>query len=123
MRLFYLVLGGAAGTVSRYLLSAVVHENAGHRFPYGTFIVNGLGCLIVGFLTTVNDGHVFSDENMKVLLAVGFCGAFTTFSTFILESAHLIKEGQTLHAFINIILSVAAGFAAFVVGNRLGKLT
>ena len=121
MKLFYLVLGGAAGTVSRYVLSAAVHENTGHAFPYGTLIVNGLGCFIIGVLSTLNGGRLFADENMKILLAVGFCGAFTTFSTFILESAHLAKDSGTLHALFNIVFSVVVGFAAFVLGHRLGK--
>ena len=121
MKLLYLVLGGAAGTVSRYVLSAVVHENAGHGFPYGTLTVNALGCFIVGFLSTVNEGGIFLDENMKMLLAVGFCGAFTTFSTLILETSHLAKGGESLRALFYIALSILAGVAAFIAGHRLGR--
>ena len=106
--------------MSRYALAAVIHENTGHVFPFGTFFVNAIGCLIIGLLSTMHEGRLLADENMKMLLAVGFCGAFTTFSTFIMESAHLAKSGETLHAFLNITLSVVIGFAAFILGARLG---
>ena len=122
MKLFYLVLGGAAGTVSRYLLSAAIHESAGHGFPYGTLAVNSLGCLFIGFLSSWNDGHFFIDDNMKMLLAVGFCGAFTTFSTFILETAHLAKGEGVWHALANITLGLFAGVLAFIIGRRLGRV-
>jgi len=122
VKLFYLILGGAAGTVSRYALSAVVHENVGHGFPYGTLAVNALGCFIVGILSTMAKGRFFLDDNMKMLLAVGFCGAFTTFSTFIFETTHLAKDGEVLRAVFNIFISMLAGFAAFVAGHYLGKL-
>ena len=121
MRLFYLVLGGAAGTVSRYVLSAVVHETAGHGFPYGTLVVNAVGCFIIGLLSTAYAGHFFLDNNMKMLLAVGFCGAFTTFSTFILETSHLAKGGEILRPLFYIAISILAGVVAFIVGHRLGR--
>ena len=122
MKLLYLVLGGAAGTVSRYVLSAAIHENAGHGFPYGTLAVNGLGCLVVGLLSTLHGGRFFLDENMKMLLAVGFCGAFTTFSTFIFETAHLAKGEGVWHALANVVLSLCVGVLAFILGRRLGRL-
>ena len=122
MKLFYLVLGGAAGTISRYILSGVIHENMGSGFPYGTLVVNGLGCLTIGLLSTVQDGRFLMDDNMRMLLAVGFCGAFTTFSTFISESAHFAKSGGILGAFWLIGLSIAVGAGFFILGHRLGKL-
>ncbi len=121
LKLFYLILGGAAGTVSRYALSAVVHENVGHGFPYGTLVVNALGCFVIGALSTLNEGNFLLDDNMKMLLAVGFCGAFTTFSTFILETSHLAKGGESLRAIFYIAISILAGVVAFIAGHRLGK--
>ena len=122
MKLFYLVLGGAAGTVSRYALAAVIHENTGHVFPFGTFAVNAIGCLIIGLLSTMHEGRLLADENMKMLLAVGFCGAFTTFSTFIFETAHLAKGEGLWHALANIVLSLCVGVLAFVIGRRSGRV-
>ena len=117
-----MIMGGAAGTVSRYLLSEAVHERTGEGFPFGTLAVNILGCLIVGILSVMNEGTLLMDENIKMLLATGFCGAFTTFSTLILESSHLAKGGESFRALFYIVLSLLAGFAAFIAGNRLGRL-
>ena len=122
MKLVYLVLGGVAGTVSRYYLSGAVNERVGPGFPYGTLAVNALGCLVIGALSTMQEGRLMLDENMKMLLAVGFCGAFTTFSAFILETSHLAKGGEGLRALLYIALSLLAGFAAFLAGNHLGRL-
>ena len=122
MRLFYLVLGGAAGTVSRYLLSAAIHENVGHGFPYGTLAVNGIGCLIIGLLSTLDNGRFFLDDNMKMLLAVGFCGAFTTFSTFMLETGNLIKDGEMFRAFLNVTVSLIIGFVVFRLGILIADI-
>ena len=121
MRLFYLILGGILGTASRYALSTAVREGAGRGFPSGTLAVNVLGCLIIGFLSTVNQGRVLQNDNMQMFLAVGFCGAFTTFSTLVLETANLAKGGDGFRALLYVAVSIFAGLAAFVFGHRLGR--
>ena len=121
MNLAYLVAGGALGTVSRYWLADAVHEAAGHGFPYGTLAVNALGCLVIGLLTTMGQGKLHTVPEIRLFFMVGFCGAFTTFSSLILETDHLFKNGQTLHAFGNVFISLIAGFAAFALGGWMGN--
>jgi len=122
MGLLYLIVGGAAGTVSRYCLAAMVNEKAGAGFPFGTLLVNILGCLIVGILSTLGEGCLFLDTKMKMLLVTGFCGAFTTFSAVILETSSLANTGQMAKAALNITVSLALGFTAFLAGHRLGRI-
>jgi CrcB protein len=118
-QLFQLIIGGALGTVSRYAVSVLVYRSAGSDFPYGTLVVNLTGCFLIGFLASVTEDRMVLGSNIRAFLMIGFCGAFTTFSTFILETANLIKDGETLRALANVLLSVIAGFIVF----RLGVLT
>ena len=117
-----LMAGGVCGTAGRYALAGAVYNWLGASFPYGTLAVNGLGCFIIGLLSALDSGRFFLDDNMKMLLAVGFCGAFTTFSTFILETAHLAKGEGVWHALANVALSLCLGVLFFVAGRRLGRL-
>ena len=120
MKLVCLALGGALGTLSRYWLSGAIHESAGPGFPLGTLAVNALGCLAAGFLATFHTSHQMVPE-VRLLFTVGFCGAFTTFSTLILETGYLYKGGQFWPAVLNIVLSVLAGSLALLAGAWLGK--
>jgi len=121
-KLISLMIGGVCGTLARYAVSGIVTRWAGTGFPYGTMAVNFLGCFIVGFLAVIAEEKFQIGPNVRLLLFVGFCGAFTTFSTFIFESSNLIRDGQTLRAFANVILSVTLGFIVFRIGVRLGAL-
>jgi len=116
-----LVIGGALGTVARYALAGVVYGAAGTRFPYGTLAVNLLGCAVLGFLSTVAEKKFVFGSDVRVLLMIGFCGAFTTFSTFIFETNGLIRDGQSMKAFMNVAVSVVAGFILFRLGILLGE--
>lgn len=116
-----LIIGGATGTIARYALSGAVYRICGTNFPHGTLIVNLTGCLIVGFLASLSENKFLIGPSLRLLLMIGFCGAFTTFSTFILESANLIKDGETLKAFLNVILSVVIGFIVFRIGILIGE--
>ena len=116
-----LIVGGALGTVARYLLSGVIYQFTGAGFPYGTMGVNLLGCFVVGFLACITEEKFLLGPNARILLMIGFCGAFTTFSTFILETSHLIRDGESIRAFWNVILSVTAGFLLFRVGYFAGE--
>jgi len=117
-----LILGGVAGTLSRYLLAGFVGQVAGVGFPYGTLVVNMLGCFAVGFLSTLVEGKLYLDPSSRLLLFTGFCGAFTTFSTFIFETAGLIREGQMAAAFLNVAASVFLGFLFFALGVMLAGI-
>ncbi|MBU0467986.1 MAG: fluoride efflux transporter CrcB [Candidatus Omnitrophica bacterium] len=120
-KVLLLCVGGAFGTVSRYLLSTLVYRSAGSEFPYGTMLVNLLGCFIVGVLATLSESKYLLTPNLKLLLIIGFCGAFTTFSAFILETANLMKDGETTRAFLNVFLSLIVGFLVLRLGVFIGE--
>jgi CrcB protein len=117
-----LILGGAIGTVARYVLAGAVYQWFGTGFPYGTLVVNLVGCFLVGFLAALAEEKFLLGPNARILLMIGFCGAFTTFSTFILETANLIKDGEAWRAFFNVVGSVVIGFLVFRIGLFLGEV-
>ncbi|MCX5711401.1 MAG: fluoride efflux transporter CrcB [Candidatus Omnitrophica bacterium] len=117
-----LVIGGTIGTIARYFLSGFIYRIFGTSFPYGTLVVNLTGCFIIGFLVSISENKFLLNPNARLLLMIGFCGAFTTFSTLILETNNLIKGGETLRAFMNVFVSVAVGFIVFRIGVLLGEV-
>ncbi len=116
-----LIIGGTLGTLARYGMAGASARLLGNNFPYGTFIVNLTGCFLIGLFVVLADTKLSLGPNTRLLLMVGFCGAFTTFSTFILESANLIRDGETLRALINVIGSVILGFICFRIGILAGE--
>jgi len=122
MKLLNLIIGGAAGTVARYLLGGAVYRVLGTSFPYGTLVVNVSGCFILGILASLANKKFMLNPDARLLLMIGFCGAFTTFSTLIFESDNLLKNGQAMRAFSNIFVSVILGFLLFRLGSLLGEV-
>lgn len=116
MKWFGLIAGGIAGTLARYLLAGFVYETVGTGFPYGTLVVNLSGCFLVGFLAALAEDKFLLGPQARVMLMIGFCGAFTTFSTLMLETSNLIRGGESLKAFLNIAASVVLGFLLFRLG-------
>ncbi|PKP37238.1 MAG: fluoride efflux transporter CrcB [Bacteroidetes bacterium HGW-Bacteroidetes-15] len=115
-------LGGGVGSVARYLLTLYIQKGSDGTFPWGTFIVNILGSLFIGLLYGLAErGHLMSTE-LRLLLAVGLCGGFTTFSTFANESFILIRGGEFLHMAIYTSLSVVLGFSFVYLGYSLINL-
>ena len=121
----YLVIGigGFTGAISRYAVAAWIGERWGRSFPMGTLVVNLSGCFLIGFLMTFFLERYIVDSHWRSFLVVGFLGAYTTFSTFEYETGGLIKDGELLYAALNIVLSVAAGFAALKLGEFLAHLS
>lgn len=117
-----LIIGGTAGTIARYVLAGAVYRLIGVGFPYGTLVINVSGCFILGILVALAEKKFMLNPDMRILLMVGFCGAFTTFSTLILETDNLLKSGEGLKAFTNIFASVMLGFILFKAGSLLGEL-
>jgi CrcB protein len=113
-------LGGAVGSVLRYLLSGVVQGAVGDSgFPAGTLAVNLLGCLAIGLLAELAESRGALDADMRGLLIVGLIGGFTTFSTFANETLTATRENALLMAAGNILMSVVFGLAAVWLGRLL----
>ena len=112
--------GGAVGSVARYRLSGWVLQHAiDWRFPLGTFVVNVLGCLMVGLLAGLAVKEDFFSTDVRLLLFTGLMGGFTTFSAFGLETFYLLRRGEYLIAGGNMVLSMAVGMLALFAGFQL----
>lgn len=113
--------GGGIGSVSRYLLSKWVN-NFDTSLPYGTMLSNVLGSLLIGFILGYLAKTPHLSQSQSLLLATGFCGGFTTFSTFAYENHIFFKNGDYLHFFAYTISSLLLGFTAVFFGLYLSKL-
>ena len=113
--------GSALGGMARYAMTASVNDRADSTFPFGTLAVNVIGCLLIGILWQLASGR-FSPA-VQALLTTGFCGGFTTFSTFSYESVRLVQEGLWQRAVTYVVISVAVGLGAFWVGATLVRGT
>ena len=114
----YLVvgMGGFIGANARYIIGGWAQQKWGASFPYGTFLINVTGCFILGLFATLALRFTWSDY-WRLLIAIGFVGAYTTFSTFEYETLRLIAEGSRYRdAAFNILGSVIAGFFAAYLG-------
>ena len=119
-QLLLVATGGAIGSVARWRVSGwVLHQAVDWRFPIGTFVVNVLGCLIVGVLAGLAIKEDFFSTDQRLLLFTGVMGGFTTFSAFGLETFYLLRRGEYLIAGSNMVLSMVVGMAALWVGYQL----
>lgn len=104
--LLFIALGGAGGAVSRYLLANYIHNLTSHHIPFGTLAVNVLGSFMIGILYVLIIEKMLVHQDWRSILIVGFLGAFTTFSTFSLESINLLEQGQVTSALFYVLASV-----------------
>jgi CrcB protein len=111
--------GGFVGAVGRYLFGGWIHRLFRQAdFPYGTLGVNLLGCLVIGLLAGLADQRELFGPDTRLFVFIGMLGAFTTFSTFSYETLALLRDGQTLSAFVNIVISVIAGLLLAFTGYK-----
>jgi CrcB protein len=114
MNILLISIGGALGAIARYKLGIMIVRKEKHTFPLGTFLINIIGALLLGILCGLN-----ITGNPYLLLGDGFCGAFTTFSTFTVESVQLIRGRARKKAILFIVLSVTVGLICFLGGYEL----
>ena len=116
MKIFLVFVGGGLGAVSRFFLTTALSGKLGN-FPVGTLAANFFGSLLMGLLVGILAGRF---ESVRLFVAVGFLGGFTTFSSFSAETLALIQNGQIFSAAANVIVSVGAGLIACAVGLKIG---
>ena len=117
----FIGLGGAAGSIARYILSRFVYHSAGESFPYGTLVVNIIGCLAIGFLMSFMQERLAINSNYRFFLVIGLLGGFTTFSSFSFETFELIRSGSVAASLVNIFYNIAGCLASTWCGYVIGK--
>jgi fluoride exporter len=115
-------LGGSIGSIARYLCQKWFNENYPHPFPWGTFLVNLSGCFLIGVFYAATEKSAVLSPQTRLLLITGFCGGFTTFSTFAFENMNLLRTGDMLYFSIYTVASVALGIAGVFAGIAIMKL-
>src|SRR5829696_7447386 len=116
---FWITVGSALGGMARYWCSGVVVNLVGGTFPWGTLVVNVVGSFIIGFFGTLTgpNGRLFVPSEYRLFVMVGFCGGYTTFSSFSLQTLTLVQDGDWLRAGGNVAISVALCLAAVWLGH------
>ena len=117
-----IALAGAAGAVSRYGVGLWAHRQFGSHFAFGTLIVNIMGCLILGFVLEMEVRTDWVSHSIRLFLAVGFLGAFTTFSTFGFETLKFLQEGSPNLALLNVAANLLFGLLAVWLGWMMARL-
>jgi CrcB protein len=121
-QLLAIALGGSFGAVVRFLVSSGIHQWLGRGFPYGTLVVNIVGSFLIGLLTeALILQRIAMTLEYRAAILTGFIGAFTTFSTFSLETVYLIEQGSLTKAALNVLLSVAGCILAVWIGLLCGR--
>ena len=124
MRTFWAVaIGAALGGVARYYLASALQQRLGATFPWGTLVVNVSGSLLLGVLIRYALATPTVSVEMRALLTTGFCGGYTTFSTYSYETATLLEDGQYgragAYALASVVVALGATFAGFVLAREL----
>jgi len=122
MQILAIAAGGAVGSVLRWAVSNGVYSMFGRTFPYGTLAVNVAGSFLMGFLFVMMVERLDMSGMWRMAILVGFLGAFTTFSTFSIETVNLLQGGDFMRALLNIGVSVLFCLVATWVGFRIGRL-
>ena len=124
MAYLWIALGSALGGVLRYWCYGLAARYIGETFPWGTLLVNVIGCSFIGFFAAITDpdGRIFVGAPARQFVMPGVCGGFTTFSTFSLETLNLARDGEWLKASANITASVALCLAGVWLGHALAAV-
>jgi len=114
-------VGGLVGSVARYWLSGAVQELTGHVFPSGTLVVNIVGSFVLGVVMALSLDRGLLDDELRILLSTGFCGGFTTMSTFSYETFALLRDGERVLALANVCATLGVCLAAAWLGNVVAR--
>jgi len=117
----WIALGAVVGASARYFLSTLIARDFATAFPYGTLLINITGSLILGFFLIFSTERALLDPRWRLLIAVGFCGSYTTFSSYAFESFALMEQGQWLLSGINVLTSNVLCLAAVLAGAALAR--
>jgi fluoride exporter len=117
-----IALGGALGSLTRYVVGFFIAQRMGNRFPYGTFVINITACLIIGFFMTLLNRRMDINQAWRFLIPIGFIGAYSTFSTFEWETFVSLETGAFMIAALYVSLSCLFGLVAVWLGVLLARL-
>jgi len=117
----WIALGAIVGASTRYFLSVLVSRNFVSAFPLGTLLINITGSLVLGFFLVFSTERALLDPRWRLLVAIGFCGSYTTFSSYAFESFALMEQGQWLLSGINIVASNTLCLVAVLAGAALAR--
>ena len=120
-RILLLSAAGSFGTLLRYWLAGAVQRFTGAGFPWGTLAVNGLGCFLFGLVWTLAEERLIISGETRIVLLVGFMGAFTTFSTYMFETRQLLAASEWLIGGANFAVENLAGITLLLLGVALGR--
>jgi len=120
-KLFWLALAGALGTLARYGVAGTAQRVFGGEFPWGTLAANLVGCFLAGLFWSVAESRLSISGQMRTIVLMGFMGAFTTFSAFMLETSELLRDAQWSWALGNIALQNILGLILFFIGLGIGR--
>jgi CrcB protein len=119
--IWYVAIGGAVGSVLRLLLGTLIQQRSGFAFPYGTLVINVTGSFLLGFLLRYALATPTISPEVRAMLTVGFCGGYTTFSTFSYEVAALMEDGAHGRALVYILASVLVSLAGTFLGFGVAR--
>lgn len=121
MAYLWIALGAIVGASARYFLSGYVARAFSSTFPYGTLIINITGSLLLGFFLIWTEERVLVNPHWRLLVAVGFCGSYTTFSSYAFESFAYMEQGQWLAMATNVVANNALCFASVIAGAAVAR--
>ena len=121
MNYVWIALGAVVGASARYFLSSFVARSFSTTFPYGTLLINLTGSFVLGFFLIYSTERVLLDPRWRLLVAVGFCGSYTTFSSYAFESFALMEQGQWLQVTMNVVGSNLLCLASIAAGAAIAR--
>ena len=119
--IWYIAIGSAVGGAARYLLGGLIQRLSGGTFPTGTLVINITGTFLLGLIYRYASDSAAITPEIRTMLTIGFCGGYTTFSTFSFETVRLLEDGEVGRALTYIVLSLGLSLGAMVLGLAAGR--